>query len=196
MVTQKHPQRHRTRNTACPALQGYAGQMQLLTGTADRAGALLALALLGVTLTLSGCSSGLVGGAQSNGDPGGRGLAQLRGDPVFGSVPPDLSAQPPVATPATHRPAGLDGGGDDAPAVSRDLTSSSAPARVFAFYDQLATSHGWTTAGQNYAGQPNSWRKTFPSQLKAVLQLIDLDQRQTRPGALHHYALNCGTATT
>lgn len=92
MITQKHPQRHRTRNTACPALQGYAGEMRLLTGTADRAGALLALALLGVTLTLSGCSSGLVGGAQSNGDPGGRGLEQLRGDSVFGSVPPDASA--------------------------------------------------------------------------------------------------------
>jgi len=170
--------------------------MRLLTGTTSRAGALVGLALLGVTLTLTGCSSALGGGAPSNGDPGGRKLAQLRGDPVFGSVPPGATAQPLVATAATHRPAGLDGGDDDAPAVSRNLTSSAASASVFAFYDQLATSHGWMMAGHNYAGQPSSWRKTYPRGLKAVLQLIDLDQRQTTPGAVHHYALNCGTATT
>ena len=184
------------RNTGLPARQGRAGRVRPLTGTTSRAGALVAMTLLSVTLTLTGCSSALVGGAPSNGDPGGHKLAQLRDDPVFGSVPPVATTQPLVATAATHRPAGLDGGGGDAPAVSRNLTSSAAPASAFAFYDQLATSHGWTTAGHNYAGQPNSWRKTYPSELKAVLQLIDLDQRQTTPGAVHRYALNCGTATT
>lgn len=170
--------------------------MRLLTGAASKAGALAALALLGVTFSLTGCSSVLGGGSPSNSDPGGRKLAQLRGDPVFGAVPPGATAQPVLATTATHRPAGLDGGGDDAPAVSRNLTSSAASASVFAFYDQLATAHGWTMVGRNYAGQPSSWRKTYPTGLKAVLQLIDLDQRQTTLGAIHHYALNCGTATT
>lgn len=155
---------------------------------------LLAVSL--AALVLAGCSAQIGGGSTSNADPGGKRLAQLRADAVFASKPSGASAEPVVASVATRRPAGLDGGGDDAPSVTVALSSAAPPRSVFEFYDQLATSHGWTAIGSNSAGRPNQWRKRYPSGLQAALLLLDLDQRQTGAGAQHRYQLICGTDTT
>lgn len=155
-----------------------------------------ALALLSAIIVLAGCSvraNGPSTHATSNADPGNGKLAQLRSDAVFSLLPPGASTEGPlVATPARHRPAGLDGGGDDGPSVSVKLVSTQPPVMVFAFYAQLAASSGWTATGQDAAGQANSWTKRYTGELHATLLLIDLDQRVTTAGAQHRYTLNCG----
>lgn len=67
---------------------------------------------------------------------------------------------------------------------------------IFAFYAQLAISSGWMQTGANYLGEPNAWHKTYPTGLHAVLQLLDLYQRQVTAGAVHRYVLNCGVSSS
>lgn len=154
--------------------------------------AFAALALLAGLCNLTGCSSGTSGSS----DPGGHDLALLRADPLFAALPPGATADGPVAaSPARRRSDPFGGGADAGAAVSAQLSSPEPPATVFEFYGDLAAANGWTGHATNAAGLTNKWHKQYPSGLNADAVLTDLNSAVSTPGALHHYALDCGAAS-
>lgn len=142
---------------------------------------------------LAGCSHH----PASTADPRNRKLDDLRADLVFAGLSAGADpVGPVVASPARNRASGLDGGGQDAPSVAAQFSSSAAPASVFAFYASRTAAGGWAGVGLNATGRTNSWRKTYPGGVQAGLLLLDLDQRLTSPGTAHRYTLTAGIDST
>src|SRR5260370_11704883 len=128
---------------------------------------LLGLALLGMTA----CAPA---GSQPNaGDPGNHRLDQLSSDPVFAALPPGAVAKGPLTkAPARYRTPAFQPPGWDGPAVTLTFTSPNPPASVFSFFQARADSAGWRPGNQNALGYPQTWTKTYPDGVHAVLSLI------------------------
>jgi len=128
---------------------------------------LLGLALLG----MAACAR--TSPQPNAGDPGNHRLNQLSNDHVFAALPPGAVAKgPQTKTPARYRTPAFQPPGWDGPSVTLTFTNPKPPAAVFSFFQASAASAGWHPANRNALGYPQTWTKTYPDGVHAVLSLI------------------------
>jgi len=117
-------------------------------------------------------------GTAAGGDPGGRRLHELAGDPVFAALPQGANTVKVTRTPARYRKPGFTGGGWTGPSVVVTFTSSAPPAVVFRFYAQRAAAAGWRPTAKGALGLTDRWAKTYPDGAPATLGLALLTRSQ------------------
>jgi hypothetical protein len=128
------------------------------------AGAVLAA----VSLLAAGCS-----GTPEGGDPGGKGLAALRSDPVFATVPEGATLVGQTNTPAKHRDPGFQAGGWAGPSVVLTFKSDGPPEDVYGDVARRAEAAGWKPSAKGSRGVTDRWTKTYPDGAPATLLLAE-----------------------
>ena len=127
------------------------------------------VALLATGSLLSAC-----GGTPAGGDPGGKRLHELSGDPVFAALPGGATVVDVTRTPAQYRKPGFSGGGWDGPTVVVTFQSSEPPADVFRYFDGRAASSGWHATASGALGLTDRWSKEYDGGAQATLLLAHL----------------------
>jgi hypothetical protein len=140
----------------------------------------------GSLLALAAC------GTPAGGDPGGRRLHELSGDPVFAALPDGATMIHTKRTPAHYRQPGFSGGGWDGPGLELTFRTSTPPADVYRFYAEQAGAAGWRATAAGALGLTDRWAKTYPDGAPATLVLTLL----TRAPAVSErlYTLSGGVA--
>jgi len=127
-------------------------------------------------------------GTPSGGDPGGRRLRELSGDPVFAARPPGVARVVLTRAPARHREPGFDAGGWHGPAVRLTFRSDAPPAAVYRFYARRAKAAGWRARKSGALGLADTWTKTYPDGADATLLLSLLARHPDGPTRLYTLA--------
>lgn len=124
------------------------------------------------------------------GDPGNARLHVLENDAVINAVPPrsrrsrhplipcrDCEVNDTLFSDPTNvgylyvTPTWWDGYSWQPPEVQSFFYSSLTYGQVFAYYDRLATAHGWTVMSRADRGFPQAWQKTYPSGYQASFEI-------------------------
>jgi hypothetical protein len=141
---------------------------------------------LGAVL-LAGC-----GGPPAGGDPGGRRLKELAGDPVFSARPDGARLVSTTRTKAAYQKPGFTGGGWRGPTVEVRFASTAAPVDVYRLVGERATAAGWKPRAAGSFGVTDRWTKTYPDGAEATLLFSLLGNPPA--GAEGTYLLSGGVA--
>jgi len=114
------------------------------------------------------------GGTPAGGDPGGKRLHELSGDPVFAAMPDGATSVNATKSPAHYRKPGFTGGGWTGPSVVVTFTSSASPVDVFRFFDSRAAENGWQPTASGALGLIDRWSKSYADGASATLFLARL----------------------
>ena len=134
-------------------------------------GGLLAIS----SLLWVGCGSSTPAG----GDPGGRRLKELSGDPIFAALPDGATRMGTTRLGAHYRKPGFSGGGWDGPTVVVTLRTASPPAEVYRFYARRAEAAGWQPTAEGALGLTDRWAKTYSDGAPATLALALLSHESS-----------------